>query len=210
MSIPNSIKTVNLGCGTRTALGWKNIDNSPNARLSKYPLLRWFLWKVGLLSSQHYAIQFPQPLIVRDVRKGLPFSDGSIDYVYASHLLEHLTLGDSHKLAREIFRVLKCDGIARLVVPDLAIGARRYLNSLDANPGNPTAASEFLTWMGLAKPRVRDPHLWMYDAPSLAALLTEAGFVSVTICEFGLGQVPDCDLLDNRPEESLYVEAGKP
>ena len=64
--------------------------------------------------------------------------------------------------------------------------------------------------MGLAKPRVRDPHLWMYDAPSLTAMLTEAGFVSVTICEFGSGQVPDCDLLDNRPEESLYVEAVKP
>ena len=38
----------------------------------------------------------------------------------------------------------------------------------------------------------------------------DGGFVNVTVCDFGEGRVPDCDILDNRPEDSLHLEAEKP
>jgi hypothetical protein len=35
MALPVGAKAINLGCGLSIAPGWMNIDNSPNARLSK-------------------------------------------------------------------------------------------------------------------------------------------------------------------------------
>jgi hypothetical protein len=50
----------------------------------------------------------------------------------------------------------------------------------------------------------------MYDAASLGTLLSESGFVNVEVCEYQKGRMPDCEILDNRPDESLYVEAQLP
>jgi len=36
-----------------------------------------------------------------------------------------------------------------------------------------------------------------------------AGFVNITRCTFRKGHVPDVEVLDNRPHETLYVEAQK-
>ena len=40
---------VNLGCGKNAIEGWINIDNSPKVVLSKYPLLRWILFKLKII-----------------------------------------------------------------------------------------------------------------------------------------------------------------
>lgn len=208
MSLPAGVKALNLGCGLSVAPGWINIDNSPNARLSKYPLLRWLLWKLGILSDLHYRINWSKTIEIHDLKKRLPYADSTIDYVYTSHFLEHHALVDARRLIAEVFRILKPGGVARIVVPDLALGARLYLNALESN--DPKAAPEFLSWMQLSRQGVRDPLLWMYDAPSLGAMLTETGFTRVSVCAFKQGRVPDCDILDNRPEDSLHIEAEKP
>jgi predicted SAM-dependent methyltransferase len=210
MALYDGVKAINLGCGLSIAPGWINIDNSPNARLSKYPLLRWSLWKLRVLSSQRYEVKWPNSITFHNLRKRLPYSDSSIDYAYTSHFLEHLTLEEAQRLMKEVFRVLKPGGIIRIVVPDLALGAREYLAALEANPNDSTAAPYFLRWLQLSKPGARDPHLWMYDAPSLNAMLTEIGFENVAVCPYRQGRIPDCDVLDNRPDESLHLEAEKP
>jgi SAM-dependent methyltransferase len=209
MALSKGIRAINLGCGTVTAPDWINLDNSPGARLAKFPRLRWFLWKVGFLSNTHYQARWPQSLIIRDLRKPLPFSDASVDYVYTSHYLEHNSLADARKLLQEIYRVLRPGGIVRIVVPDLALGAHRYLEAIRANPEDASAAPEFLNWLQLTRSNVRDPHLWMYDAPSLTAMLRGCGFNKIVVCEYREGCVPDCKILDNRPEESLYIEAER-
>lgn len=208
MSLPDRVKAINLGCGLSIAPGWINIDNSPNARLSKYPLLRWSLWKLGILSDLHYGVDWPKTIEIYDLKKRLPYADSTIDYVYTSHFLEHLARADAKRLIAEVFRILKPGGVARIVVPDLAMGARHYLSGFES--GDPNAAPEFLSWMQLSRQGVRDPHLWMYDAHSLGAMLGEIGFTGVSVCEYRRGRVPDCDILDNRPEDSLHVEAEKP
>jgi predicted SAM-dependent methyltransferase len=208
--LPDGIKAINLGCGLSIAPGWINIDNSPNARLSKYPLLRWLLWRFRVLSDVHFRVNWPRSIEIHNLKKRLPYEDASIDYAYTSHFLEHLALKDARSLMKEVFRVLKPGGVIRIVVPDLAIGARQYLASLNGNSHNGKAAAEFLSWLQLSKPGVRDPHLWMYDAPSLTAMLSEIGFRNVVVCEYRQGRVPDCDVLDNRPEDSLHLEAEKP
>jgi predicted SAM-dependent methyltransferase len=210
MRLPAGAKAINLGCGLSIAPGWINVDNSPNAQLSKYPLLRWALWKARVLSNQHYRVSWPDSIKIHNLKKRLPYEDSSIDYVYTSHFLEHLALTDAERLIKEAFRVLKPGGVIRVVVPDLALGARQYLASLEANPDDARAAPNFLRWLQLSRQGVRDPHLWMYDAPSLTSMLADAGFINVAVCRFRQGRVPDCETLDNRPEDSIHLEAEKP
>jgi len=204
------MKAINLGCGLVVAPGWINIDNSPNARLSKYPALRWALWKVGALSEGHYNIKWPASIEIHDLTRKLPYPDHHIDYVYTSHFIEHLERSEAEQLLREVFRVLKPCGIVRIVVPDLAIGVRQYVEAIGSNPEDADAAPRFLSWLQLGTSRTRSPHRWMYDAPSLKRILKAVGFDDIAACEYRQGRVPDCEILDSRPEDSLHIEAAKP
>ena len=210
MPLPAGAMALNLGCGLSIAPGWINIDNSPNARLARYPWLRWTLWKLRVLSDQLHSVNWSDSIQNLDLKKKLPYNDSSVDFVYTSHFLEHLALKDSQRLMSEIFRVLKPGGIVRIVIPDLALGARQYVAAIEANPDDANAANEFVDWLQLNRPGIRDPHLWMYDAPSLTAMLSKIGFARVAVCEYRRGRVPDCEILDNRPDDSLHVEAEKP
>ncbi len=63
-----------------------------------------------------------------DVRRGLPLANGSVDLIRMSHLIEHLTLEESHNLCGELYRVLKPDGLARISTPDARIILKHYQN----------------------------------------------------------------------------------
>jgi hypothetical protein len=52
-------------------------------------------------------------------------------------------------------------------------------------------------------------HKYMYDFAMLADALTQAGFHDVRRCDFRKGRTPDLDSLDNRPDESLFIEATR-
>jgi len=53
-------------------------------------------------------------------------------------------------------------------------------------------------------------HKYMYDFELLKGMLEAAGFSDVIQCPYREGATPDIDLLDNRAEETLFVEAKKP
>jgi len=53
--------------------------------------------------------------IVRDANKGLPFSDDSLDEVYAKHTIEHMV--DIEFVLDECYRVLKKGGLFYIEVP---------------------------------------------------------------------------------------------
>jgi predicted SAM-dependent methyltransferase len=209
LALPVGAVAINLGCGAQSANGWTNLDNSPNARLSKVPWLRWLLWRIRILSDDHYAVAWPDGIVIHDISKPLPFGDESVDYVYTSHALEHLTALTAKRVLSEILRVLKPNALLRIVIPDLQLGAIRYLDSLEDGSDSHLAADRFLSWLYLSKPGHRDPHLWMYDFASISQRLREAGFRNITRQTFRRGLLPHCDVLDNRPDDSLFVEALK-
>src|SRR5258708_19151565 len=63
------------------------------------------------------------------------FADGSVDDIYASHVLEHL--GYQERLPRalaEFHRVLKKGGRARISVPDFEILCRLFLEARQSPP----------------------------------------------------------------------------
>ena len=72
---------LNLGCGLTAPKNWINIDSSMNARLAKFPLVRYILFKIGLLSKQLYEIPWPKNIVIRDLRKKLPFKENLVEKV---------------------------------------------------------------------------------------------------------------------------------
>ncbi len=58
-----------------------------------------------------------KPDIVRDVERGLPFGDSTVDMVYASHFMEHVEPDQINFVMFEIWRVLKPGKEFRCIVP---------------------------------------------------------------------------------------------
>jgi predicted SAM-dependent methyltransferase len=162
-----------------------------------------------VLSDSHYRVPWPKDILIHDLNRALPFADASVDVVYSSHALEHLSREQGKQLLYEVHRVLRSDGLLRLIVPDLEFGVRRYLQTLNGEEGT-QASAHLLNWLGLCNREARAPHLWMYDEPALRQLLTDAGFVRIRRCTYRQGEAPDLETLDNRPEDSLHLEAQKP
>ena len=52
-------------------------------------------------------------------------------------------------------------------------------------------------------------HKYMYDFDMIKRELVDAGFKKIRRCKFKEGNLPDVDRLDNRPKDSLFVEAVK-
>lgn len=221
------MKKVNLGSGTTCLDDWINIDSSFNARLAKYPRLRYLLYKVGILLKVYYEVPWLEHIpniMVRDLRKKLPFEDDSIDFIYSSHSIEHLKKDDAERLLRECFRVLKEGGLIRLIVPDLELAARNYIKKIEEIRNNREKldyhpSERFLDLLGSCE-KTRTPltlrifssgsrHRWMYDQLSLTALLESCGFVDIQKRSYKVGGVPDIEFLDNRPADSLWLEARK-
>lgn len=111
---------------------WNNIDFSTLNVLVKHMFLARILSKIGILSEKRFQrLLKSDPDIIRwDLRKGIPFEDGTFDVIYHSHFLEHLDKKAAYTFMEECYRVLKPSGIIRVVVPDLGIRSRNYVDTL--------------------------------------------------------------------------------
>lgn len=74
-----------------------------------------------------------EPPFIRhlNLRKPLPFKSNTFDVIYCNHVFEHLIVKDGEMLCKELYRILKPNGIFRIVVPDLEISVRDYIKSID-------------------------------------------------------------------------------
>jgi SAM-dependent methyltransferase len=175
------MKKVNLGSGTSCLSNWINIDNAFNARMAKHPRLSYILYKMKIFSGAFYEILLSwseniESIIVRDVRKRLPFDSETINFVYSSHLIEHLEKHEAENLLRECFRVLKKGGLIRLVTPDLEILTKTYIKEIEERQkddigNNSLPSEEFLGILGIYN---RDPGIIV----PLAAV-RERGFLGI-------------------------------
>lgn len=96
---------LNFACGSRIHKDFENIDFYPiNENIKKINLLQV-----------------------------LPYNDNTFDIAYSSHFLEHLDKDNAKKILKEIRRILKDDGILRIVVPDLENIAREYIKLMDCD-----------------------------------------------------------------------------
>jgi len=70
------------------------------------------------------------PDVQLDISKSkLPFEDSSVDAIYTSHTLEHVFPDTLDFILSEFYRVLKPEGRLRIVVPDIDLAIRAYLDN---------------------------------------------------------------------------------
>lgn len=199
---------INLGCGLAVAPGWINIDGSLNAVVATLPRCAHRLAYRFTGASQFYSetdylrLLSEHEFIHHDLSYGIPLPEGVADFIYSSHFIEHLFRKDAENLLRDSWRVLKIGGTIRVSVPDL-----EYACSLYAAGEKAKMLENYFFVSGDDSYYAR--HKYMYDYPMFAELLARAGFRDIRRCAFRKGCTPDLDLLDNRPEESLFVEATK-
>jgi hypothetical protein len=212
-SLPDSCY-LQYGCGQSSAPNeWTNFDASVTLRWERLPIL-------GRYTKN--SLRFPANVRPGDIVKGLPVPDESYLGIYASHVLEHLTLQDFHKAIDNTYRILRKTGIFRLVVPDLEWYARKYVARLDR--GEPEANASFLRetylgrerrergFIGLARKLFNtSEHLWMWDEVSLTHELKCHGFVQVRRCHFGDCEDQMFSLVEDRVrfENALAIEARR-
>ncbi|HKW61455.1 MAG TPA: methyltransferase domain-containing protein [Candidatus Acidoferrum sp.] len=225
---------LNLGCGLCAPSGWVNVDGSWNARLAKYPTIRRVLSRLSLVPSGKEEIPWSSSIFIHNMRKPLPFPDGSASAIYTSHLLEHLYLEDGQNLMTECFRVLQPGGVLRVVVPDLRAIVDEYLgngtstskatDSKSLRPAElfnqrllmrwPTPASSNLLYRIYTAWQDFHSHKWMYDEDSLGTLFVRTGFVEVEPRDCFQSRISDIDKVEDpsriRNGEGVCVEGVKP
>lgn len=174
---------MNWGCGPLSSYGWINSDIAP----------------------------WPGVQAVADIRQGLPLPDNHFDYIVSIHALPELPYADLDPALRELRRVLKPGGVLRLGLPDMDRAIQAYLKGDhdyfligDDVVGNIAGKMIVqLTWYGTSR------SMFTYDFTR--ELLERNGFRDVVRCEYQQTS-SRCEgilELDNRPLESLFVEATK-
>ena len=199
---------VNLGCGLAVAPGWINVDASLNALIGGAPgwMLRIFYRASG--ASRYYSLEQYCGLlqdhcfVFHDLARSFPFHAESVDVIYSSHFFEHLFKNDAERLMRDAFAALKPGGVMRIAVPDLGHAVGLYQIGQKQRMLEDYFFVDDLTSY-LAR------HKYKYDFELLEAALRRAGFQNVKRCAFQEGATPDISLLDNRPDETLFVEVSR-
>ncbi|WP_373540794.1 methyltransferase domain-containing protein [Chamaesiphon sp.] len=113
------MKLLNFGCGHTFHQDWINID-----LVSTSPEVRGY-----------------------DIRKNFPYPNDYFDACYSSHVIEHMNRHECVSVISECYRILKPQGIVRVVVPDLESIARAYLCALERVTSGVTTAESDYNWM---------------------------------------------------------------
>lgn len=175
------VRRLNWGCGHHVAPGWVNCD----IKLA------------------------PCVDVSCDIRHGLPFSDGAFDCIVSIHALQEIPHFDLVPTLQELRRVLKPGGVLRLCLPDFEKALDAYnrgdksyflIPDEDARTLSGKLIVQML-WYGWSRT--------LFTFEYIEELLQQAGFRAVNRCGYRLtaGDDPDIVELDNREDESIFVEA---
>lgn len=184
LGITDAVRRLNWGCGEHVASGWINSDIK----------------------------EAPQVDLVADIREGLPLASDSLDYAVSVHALPELSYPDLVPALQEFRRVLKPGGVLRLVLPDLDLALAAYYARDSAyfkvDPSEVRSLGGRLIvqmlWYGYSRS--------LFTADFTQELLERAGFDGVELCNYNQTTSTFAEIveLDNREDESLYIEATKP
>lgn len=121
-----------------------------------------------------------------NITKKLPFKDGSIAYVYHSHLIEHIYNREAKKFLTECHRIMKKGGVMRIATPDyrrLAMAAytdNKDLKLLKEHHIVKSREKSFTPSNYLNEfTHMMFGHKFVYDYEYLSYLCKEAGFLRV-------------------------------
>jgi len=178
------VQRLNWGCGDHLGAGWINSDIKDGGGVD----------------------------LVADIREALPLNDASIDYAVSVHALPELSIPEIEKALAELLRILKPEGVLRLVLPDFRLSIAAFAEGReDFFKIEPDAARtsegrfiRHILWYGYTRT--------LFTPEFTQELLEGAGFVAVRTCTYGVTQSRFAEIveLDNRPDESFFIEGSKP
>jgi SAM-dependent methyltransferase len=217
-----TLKILNLGCGTKTSdkSGIINIDWSIYLRLKRVTILRPVIPLFFRGDRLERFKSLPGNIMVHNLAKGIPFSSGSVDAVYHSHMLEHLDRDIAEAFLTEVKRVLKPGGIHRIVVPDFERQCREYLLHIEScdqqssesinhdsyiaslllqsvrkeafGTSQQNPLRRFVENLVLGDARERgETHQWMYDRVNLKTKLINSGYEKVYVQAYNNSLIPN-------------------
>jgi predicted SAM-dependent methyltransferase len=168
----HEVRKLLIGAGPTTLPGWLGTDIAPRNGLTAY----------------------------MDATKPFPFEDGTFDYIYSEHMIEHIPWAEGQFMLRECRRVLKPGGVLRVATPDLKV-----LLDLYEGPRKPVE-EKYIHWITdtfLDGVKVYKPsfvinnafhnwgHQFIYDAEVMAMALREAGFADIRQWPTGESDEPE-------------------
>jgi predicted SAM-dependent methyltransferase len=160
----HEIRMLHLGASDRILVGWLNSDLEPAGK-------------------SHVFL---------DATKRFPFGDGSLDFVFSEHFIEHIDRSEGERCMREIYRCLKPGGVMRVATPNLI----RYVQLFRANlePRETEYLRQFQEKFHLnsISPCISLNHLvynwghrFLYDEAELIRLIQSAGFTTISQAPVG-------------------------
>lgn len=202
---------INLGCGDRTPEGWVNVDYALGAWMFKIPGFRSINKKLKI-----FSLTWSEKVFIHNLCKKLPWENNSVDVIYSSHTLEHLSRAEGLKLLQECHRVLKTDGIIRIVIPDLkhiiSLYEQKKVEAYEVLDLLHVSYSSSLDgyWKQKVAPFIRSPHKCMYDDSCLRRIMSDMGFLVTSKSPFE-SSIEDISIIEkeSRTKESVIVEGVK-
>jgi predicted SAM-dependent methyltransferase len=142
------------------------------------------------------------------------FADGSVDLIYAAHVLEHFGRHEVEAVLKGWLRVLKPGGLARIAVPDFSAVAALY-----EQEGLQDGFSGLVGLVCGGQRNQYDFHKIIFDEAFLSSLLMKVGFRAIRhwdwratehthIDDFSQCYIPHMDKQNGRLM-SLNLEAFK-
>lgn len=176
---------LHIGCGENHFPGWIHLDQN---RSLKHVDVWW------------------------DAHDGLPCADGTCQFIYSEHFLEHLSVTAGANFLKECHRALMPGGIVRIAMPDLHDCVSQYYERRWQD--QPWLKQYGYDWIRTGAEylniAMRDwGHLWLYDREELHRRLGDAGFSEWTDCDWGVSEISDLRDRETRRESILVCEARK-
>jgi predicted SAM-dependent methyltransferase len=191
MSDPAQPVRLNVGSSTVVVEGFVNFDNSPFLWLADVAP-----WAATLLPRKYRdavdefeAAKARATMRRRDCRRPLPYQAGEVDHILSSHFLEFLPPPAMQRVLADFHRVLRPNGTAHIVLPDVSRMARRYVQGeIDADEFQRELMlhpeqGESLKVRLLEVGSFRFNHRWMYDRVTAAHRMELAGFAVIDDAE---------------------------
>lgn len=104
-------------------------DGLLKVNLGSFTDMFYFDWlNLDIVDLQDFAKSQSYKFQQHDVTEGLPWKDETVDFIFSSHLIEHLDREQGMKFLKECYRVMKKGAIMRLIFPDGKKISRDYVD----------------------------------------------------------------------------------
>lgn len=162
----NTVRKLQLGTGPNPLPGWLNTDLRPDS-----------------------YIEHRRTIAFLDATRPFAFDDVTFDYIFSEHQIEHVPEPEGRSMVTECFRVLRPGGRIRIATPDLAAMVELYIRPFGERERAYVdwVMASFLPTIASGNPPCyvvnqmfgAYGHRFIYDEQTLAAILTDAGFVEI-------------------------------